>query len=151
MTTLAQNECVIANCTAATKDKVLDDYLPDVPAMHKLSFLSDAIVSLFAHYVGNDGSEKMTFHGKNLKSLKDLYFKELKNKLNSKYYYADLKDDILNLPEFLSIVNGSTKESLPSLIKRLKNTLSNNKLFTVSLSAFVILNPPKILFQKRQR
>ena len=58
---------------------------------------------------------------------------------------------ILNLPEFLSIVNGSTKESLPSLIKRLKNTLSNNKLFTVSLSAFVILNPPKILFQKRQR
>ncbi len=67
LTTLAQNECVIDNCTAATKDKVLDDYLPDVPAMHKLSFLSDAIVSPFAHYVGNDGSEKMTFHGKKFK------------------------------------------------------------------------------------
>ena len=133
LTTLAQNECVIDNCTAATKDKVLDDYLPDVPAMHKLSFLSDAIVSPFAHYVGNDGSEKMTFHGKNLKSLKDLYFKELKNKLNSKYYYADLKDDILNSANDTSYVKLSWGRPLADYVL---NYLKDSNLFPSYLWRF---------------
>lgn len=99
LSTLAKNECKDNICKSATLTMEDLYYPPNIPAMHKLSFLADTIVSPFAHYVGNDG-EKMTFsniYNEDLKSLKDSYYKELENILNSKYYYANVKDDILNL------------------------------------------------------
>ena len=152
LTTLAQNECVIDNCTAATKDKILDGYPPNIPLMHKISLLGGQITP-DVHYIDKNRKESIFIFQNRFKDFKDLLYKTLETKLDKNFLCSVDKDDFWKMISFslwgnMKVMNSCFKSRFDGEIKKMMelNTIFGRKFIhdrkkTCGLSVKIGKNP----------